>query len=48
MGVGAAQNARRVRWGVASEILWTWLLTIPLSALLAGIFSLLLRQMGMK
>ena len=48
MGVGAAQNARRVRWGVASEILWTWLLTIPLSALLAGIFSLLLRQTGMK
>ena len=48
MGVGAAQNARRVRWGVASEIFWTWLLTIPLSALLAGIFSLLLRQMGMK
>ncbi len=48
MGVGAAQNARRVRWGVASEILWTWLLTIPLSALLAGIFSLLLRHMGMK
>ncbi len=48
MGVGAAQNARRVRWGVASEILWTWLLTIPLSAVLAGIFSLLLRQMGMK
>jgi filamentous hemagglutinin family protein len=35
MGVGAAQNARRVRWGVASEILWTWMLTIPLSALLA-------------
>ena len=48
MGVGAAQTARRVRWGVASERLWTWLLTIPLSALLAGIFSLLLRQTGMK
>lgn len=46
MGVGAAQNVRRVRWGVALEILWTWLLTIPLSALLAGIFSLLLRQAG--
>jgi PiT family inorganic phosphate transporter len=46
MGVGAAQNVRRVRWGVALEILWTWLLTIPLAALLAGIFSLLLRQAG--
>ena len=46
MGVGAAQNVRRVRWGVALEILWTWLLTIPLSALLAAFFGLLLRQAG--
>ena len=42
MGVGTAERANKVRWGVAQEILVTWVLTIPISALLAaGIYFLL-------
>jgi len=36
VGVGAAQNASAVRWGVAGTILWAWVLTIPCSAFIAG------------
>jgi PiT family inorganic phosphate transporter len=42
MGVGAAERANKVRWGVAGDIAAAWLLTIPLTALLAaGIYWLL-------
>jgi inorganic phosphate transporter, PiT family len=36
VGVGSAQSASAVRWGVASNILWAWILTIPCSAFIAG------------
>ena len=36
LGAGAADRINKVRWGVATDILWTWLLTIPATALLAG------------
>jgi PiT family inorganic phosphate transporter len=32
-----------VRWGVATRIVWAWILTIPLSALTAAIAYALLR-----
>jgi inorganic phosphate transporter, PiT family len=38
MGVGATMNASAVRWGVAGNILMAWVLTIPVSALLAAGF----------
>lgn len=31
-GVGAVQRVKAVRWGVAANILWAWVLTIPMSA----------------
>lgn len=37
VGVGAARNVNAVRWGVASNIVWAWVLTIPASAFIAGI-----------
>ena len=37
IGVGAAQNVSAVRWGVAGNILWAWILTIPCSAFVAGL-----------
>lgn len=41
MGVGATKRLSAVRWGVTINLLWAWILTIPISALLAaGIFSL--------
>jgi len=36
MGVGASMNASAVRWGMAGNILVAWVLTIPVSALLAA------------
>jgi len=43
MGVGAAERANKVRWGVAQEIAMAWLLTIPATMLVAaGIYALLI------
>ncbi|HSL52253.1 MAG TPA: inorganic phosphate transporter [Candidatus Deferrimicrobiaceae bacterium] len=36
MGVGATQRFSAVRWGIAGQIVWAWILTIPLSALIAA------------
>jgi len=37
VGVGAAKKMSAVRWGVASNIVWAWVLTIPASAFMAAI-----------
>lgn len=36
VGVGATQKFSAVRWGVAGNIVWAWILTIPASAALAA------------
>ncbi len=39
MGVGATKRLSAVRWGVTFNLIWAWVLTIPISGLLAaGIF----------
>lgn len=38
MGAGSAERLSKVRWGIAQNILLTWLLTIPASALLGALF----------
>ncbi|WP_441286759.1 inorganic phosphate transporter [Sorangium sp. KYC3313] len=35
MGAGASQRVSAVRWGVTTRILWAWVLTIPVSAVVA-------------
>jgi PiT family inorganic phosphate transporter len=37
VGVGSVRTFSAVRWGVAGNIVWAWLLTIPCSAFLAGV-----------
>jgi PiT family inorganic phosphate transporter len=37
MGVGATKRLSAVRWGVTINLLWAWILTIPVSAVLAAI-----------
>jgi len=37
VGVGASQKMSAVRWGVAGNIVWAWVLTIPASAFVAAI-----------
>jgi len=36
MGVGSTQRFSAVRWGIATRIVWAWVLTIPGSALVAA------------
>lgn len=35
VGVGSSQRASAVRWGVAGNIVWAWIFTIPASAFVA-------------
>lgn len=37
MGVGATKRLSAVRWGVTINLVWAWILTIPVSAIFAGI-----------
>ena len=41
IGVGATKRLSAVRWGVTFNLLWAWILTIPVSGLLAsGVYYL--------
>jgi PiT family inorganic phosphate transporter len=37
IGVGATKRLSAVRWGVTINLLWAWILTIPVSAIIAGL-----------
>jgi PiT family inorganic phosphate transporter len=37
VGVGATKRLSAVRWGVAGNIIWAWLLTIPISAIISAV-----------
>jgi PiT family inorganic phosphate transporter len=37
IGVGVVKRVSAVRWGVTISLLWAWILTIPVSAFLAGL-----------
>jgi PiT family inorganic phosphate transporter len=43
VGVGSIQRLKAVRWGLATTILWAWLLTIPASALVGAISMFAIR-----
>jgi PiT family inorganic phosphate transporter len=43
MGVGATKRLSAVRWGVTINLIWAWILTIPISALLAGFVYWIMR-----
>ncbi len=42
IGVGLTNRVSAVRWGVTVSLLWAWVLTIPISALLAALFYYIL------
>jgi PiT family inorganic phosphate transporter len=44
IGVGAAQRLSAVRWGVAQRIVWAWILTMPMSAVIAALSYLILSK----
>ena len=38
VGVGALKGAKAVKWGVAGNIVWAWVITIPAAALISAAF----------
>ena len=47
VGVGSVRRLSAVRWGIASQIVWAWVLTIPASAIIAAATYYLLASAGM-
>jgi PiT family inorganic phosphate transporter len=48
VGVGATRRMSAVRWGVAGQIMWAWLLTIPAAAAIGAILYLLIMITGVR
>jgi PiT family inorganic phosphate transporter len=46
VGVGATRRLSAVRWGIAGQIVWAWVLTIPAAFFIAGAVYSLLRMAG--
>jgi PiT family inorganic phosphate transporter len=46
IGVGATRKLSAVRWGVAQQIVWAWVLTIPCSAFVAAVAWWLCQWIG--
>jgi len=44
MGVGAGQRISAVRWGLAKHIILAWFITLPASAVMAGLSFLLIQE----
>lgn len=43
IGVGIVKRISAVRWGVTINLLWAWILTIPLSGLMGGLIYFIMR-----
>jgi len=48
VGVGATRRLSAVRWGIAGQIVWAWLLTIPAAFLIAAAAFTILRIAGAR
>ncbi|MBF0362336.1 MAG: inorganic phosphate transporter [Oligoflexia bacterium] len=44
MGVGSAVRSSAVKWSIVGNIIWAWILTIPICAFFAAIFYLVLKN----
>ncbi|MFD0765744.1 anion permease [Mucilaginibacter lutimaris] len=44
IGVGLTKRVSAVRWGVTVNLVWAWIITIPISALIAGLMFVLVRH----
>ena len=47
-GVGSATRVSAVRWGLTFRIFWAWILTVPISAALAGVIYSLCGMVGLN
>jgi PiT family inorganic phosphate transporter len=48
MGSGATKRLSAVRWGVAGQIVWAWVLTIPAAFSIGAATYMLLRFAGAR
>jgi PiT family inorganic phosphate transporter len=48
VGVGATRRLSAVRWGVAGQIVWAWVLTIPMAAAIGAVTFLIAHAFGAK
>jgi PiT family inorganic phosphate transporter len=48
VGAGSTQRRSAVRWGIARNIVWAWILTIPCSALFGALLETILRPLIRK
>jgi PiT family inorganic phosphate transporter len=48
VGVGSTRRLSAVRWGVAGQIVWAWVLTIPAAAGIAALTYDLLKLFGIR
>jgi PiT family inorganic phosphate transporter len=46
VGVGAMKRLTAVRWGVVATVVWAWILTIPTTAVVAGLICWTLRHLS--
>jgi inorganic phosphate transporter, PiT family len=46
MGVGAAKRFNAIRWSVVERMVWAWILTLPVTALIAWGFVYIAQQFG--
>jgi PiT family inorganic phosphate transporter len=44
-GVGTIQRPKSVRWGLAANIVWAWVFTLPASAFVGGLSYLLIQKL---
>jgi PiT family inorganic phosphate transporter len=47
VGVGAAEQIKRIHWGVTKEILISWVITIPLAATVSGLIYAIINSFGL-
>ena len=43
LGVGATKRLSAVRWGIVGNIIWAWVLTLPLTFAFSGILMLAIK-----
>jgi len=43
VGVGVSKGLSAVKWGVTINLLWAWILTIPVSALISALIYLVIK-----
>jgi PiT family inorganic phosphate transporter len=45
MGVGASERVSKVRWNILGDMVTAWILTIPVTGVLAAIFYLIVSKL---